>query len=195
MKRWLGIALFSVAMLAPAYARQIGRGSERIEEAETQKNANWKWINFGLLALGLGYLIAKKSPAFFNARSEEIQKAIKDATGLKLDADFRSSEIDRRMATLAEEVQKLRAAAKKDMEREGARIDNETRIALQRIHEHTLREIDSLQHQAALAVREHAIRLATELAITELREHPEQIKQDELIRSFAADVLKERRAA
>ena len=81
------------------------------------------------------------------------------------------------------------------MEREGTRIDHETRVALQRIHEHTLREIESLQHQAALGVREHAIRLATELAITELREHPEQIKQDDLIRSFANDVLKERRAA
>jgi F0F1-type ATP synthase membrane subunit b/b' len=195
MKRWLGIALFCAATLAPLHARQIAKGSEQLEEAENEKNAGWKWVNFGLLVLGLGYLAAKNAPAFFNARSEEIQKAIKDATGLKVDADFRSSEIDRRMATLGEEVQKLRSAAKTAMEREGARIEEETRVTLQRIHEHTLREIESLQRQTALAVREHAIQLATELAITELREHPEQIRQDELIRSFSQNILKEQRAA
>ncbi|HEX6546801.1 MAG TPA: ATP synthase F0 subunit B, partial [Bryobacteraceae bacterium] len=162
---------------------------------ETEKLAGWKWANFALLAAGLGYLFVKKAPAFFNARTEEIQKAIKDAMGLRMDADFRSSEIDKRMATLAEEVQKLRAAAKADMEHEGRRIEAETRDALQRIHEHTLREIESLHQQAALAVREHAVRLATELAVTELRERPGQIDQNELIRAFSEDVLRERRAA
>jgi F0F1-type ATP synthase membrane subunit b/b' len=188
------MALFFVATLAPAYCRQIAK-SEQIEEAETEKLAGWKWVNFALLALGAGYLIAKKAPGFFNARTEEIQKAIKDATGLKLDADFRSSEIDRQMATLGQEVQKLRLTAKADIEREGARIDEETRTALHRIHEHTLREIDSLNHQAAQSVREHAIRLAAELAVTELRDHPEQIEHDGLIASFADDILREHQVA
>lgn len=194
MKRWLWIALFAFVTLAPAYSAQIAQ-SERIEETETEKLAGWKWVNFALLVAGLGYIFVKKAPAFFNARTEEIQKAIKDATGLKMDADFRSSEIDKRMATLAEEVQKLRAAAQSDMEQEGQRIEAETHASLQRIHQHTLREIESLQQQAALSVREHAVRLATELAVTELRERPGQIDQNELIRVFTDDVLKERRAA
>lgn len=194
MRRWLWIGLFAVVTLAPAYSAQIAK-SEKIEEAETEKLAGWKWINFALLVAGLGYLVVKKAPAFFNARTEEIQKAIKDATGLKMDADFRSSEIDKRMATLGEEVQKLHAAAKADMEHEGQRIETETRATLQRIHEHTLREIESLNQQAALAVREHAVRLATELAVTELRERPGQIDQNELIRGFSEDILKERQAA
>jgi F0F1-type ATP synthase membrane subunit b/b' len=194
MKRWLWIGLFVVVTLTPAYSAQIAK-SERMEEAETEKLAGWKWANFALLVAGLGYFFVKKAPAFFNARTEEIQKAIKDATGLKMDADFRSSEIDKRMATLAEEVQKLRAVARADMEHEGQRIEAETRATLQRIHEHTLREIESLNQQAALAVREHAVRLATELAVTELRERPDQIDQNELIRGFSEDVLKERQVA
>jgi F0F1-type ATP synthase membrane subunit b/b' len=194
MRRWLWIGLFAVVTLAPAYSAQIAK-SEKLEEAETEKLAGWKWINFALLVAGLGYFFVKKAPAFFNARTEEIQKAIKDATGLKMDADFRSSEIDKRMATLAEEVQKLRAAAKADMEHEGQRIETETLATLQRIHEHTLREIESLNQQAALAVREHAVRLATELAVTELRERPGQIDQNELIRGFSEDILKERQVA
>jgi F0F1-type ATP synthase membrane subunit b/b' len=194
MRRWGLIALVACSLIRPAHSRQIEK-AERIEEAETEKLAGWKWLNFGLLALGLGYLFVKKAPAFFNARTEEIQKAIKDATGLKLDAEFRSSEIDKRMATLAQEVQKLREAARADMDREGGRIDEETRVALQRLHDHTQREIESLQQQTALAMREHAIRLATDLAISDLRDHPEQIRQDDLIRTFADSVLKERQAA
>lgn len=194
MKRWGLMALLAGSLILPAHARQIEK-AEQIEETETEKLAGWKWLNFGLLALGLGYLFVKKAPAFFNARTEEIQKAIKDATGLKLDAEFRSSEIDKRMATLAQQVQKLREAARTDMDREGGRIDEETRVTLERLHDHTQREIESLQQQAALAMREHAIRLATDLAISDLRDHPEQIRQDDLIRTFADSVLKERQAA
>lgn len=190
IKRSLRIALFVAAVAAPLYSQQR-ESAARQEEAESEKLAGRKWINFALLVAGLGYLIAKKTPAFFNARTEEIQKAIKDATGLKMDADFRSSEIDRRMATLAQEIQKLREAAKADMERESRRIDAETLAALHRIQQHTTQEIESLRHQAALLVRDHAVRLATDLAISRLRDRPEQIKQNELVHAFAANVLKE----
>ena len=30
----------------------------------------WKWINFAILAAGLGYLISKTAPAYFKGRSE-----------------------------------------------------------------------------------------------------------------------------
>jgi F0F1-type ATP synthase membrane subunit b/b' len=190
LKRSLRTALFVLAFITPLYS-QHRETSAQIEEAETEKLAGRKWINFALLAAALGYLIAKKGPAFFNARTEEIQKAIKDATGLKMEADFRSSEIDRRMATLAQEIQKLREAAKADMERESRRIDAETLAALHRIQQHTTQEIESLRHQAALMVRQHAVRLATDLAISRLRDHPEQIDHNGLVHFFAANVLKE----
>jgi F0F1-type ATP synthase membrane subunit b/b' len=113
--------------------------------------------------------------------------------GLKMEADFRFSEIDRRMAGLGAEVQKLRDAAKSELERESKRIESDTRMALHRIQEHTSREIDGLRHQAAMAVRQHAVRLATDLAILNLTDHPEQVNQDEVIRSFASTVLEKGR--
>jgi F0F1-type ATP synthase membrane subunit b/b' len=77
------------------------------------------------------------------------------------------------------------------MERESKRIDAETLAALHRIQQHTTQEIESLRHQAVLAVREHAVRLAADLAISRLRDHPEQIDQNELVHVFAANILKE----
>jgi F0F1-type ATP synthase membrane subunit b/b' len=186
IKRLTRLFLFTLVLLVPLYSQESG---EQQEIAQEERVSGWKWANFAILAIGLGYLISKTAPAFFNARSEEIQKAIKEATGLKVEADFRSSEIDRRMATLAAEVQKMRDEAKLEMERESHRLDEETRTALDRVQQHTTREIEALRHQALLSVRDHAVHLASELAIAHLQDHPEEIDQDQQIHVFATQVL------
>jgi F0F1-type ATP synthase membrane subunit b/b' len=189
-RRLLGMLVFSIALAAPIRPQE---GGAQREAAAEDRLAGWKLINFAILVAGLGYLVVKNAPAFFNARSEEIQRAIKDAMGLKMDAEFRASEMDRRMAGLAAEVQKIRDEAKAEMDRESARIDEETRTALMRIQEHTTREIEALRYQAGLAVREHAVRLATDLAVAHLKDQPESIDREELIHAFTTDVLREAR--
>ena len=79
----------------------------------------WKLINSAIFAVLLGWFLWKYAPRFFNARSADIQRAIKEATGLKLDADYRYSEIDRKMALLGEEVQKMREHARMEVPRRG----------------------------------------------------------------------------
>src|ERR1700756_2411018 len=81
------------------------------ETAAMDKVGIWKLINSAIFAVLLGWFLWKYAPRFFNARSADIQRAIKEATGLKLDADYRYSEIDRKMALLGEEVQKMREQA------------------------------------------------------------------------------------
>jgi F0F1-type ATP synthase membrane subunit b/b' len=189
----LRILIIGVALLAPVYAQEETSAAQR-EEEQVDRLLVWKWINFGILVAGLGYVIAKTAPGFFNARTSEIQKAIKDATGLKVEADFRASEMDRRMATLSAEVQKLRDAAHLELEREKQRIEEETQTALARIHESTHREIDALRQHAAHAVREQAILLASQLAISRLRERPDQVNQSELVRSFSSHLLEQGRS-
>jgi F0F1-type ATP synthase membrane subunit b/b' len=189
----LRILIIGVALLAPVYAQEETSAAQR-EEEQVDRLLVWKWINFGILVTGLGYVIAKTAPGFFNARTSEIQKAIKDATGLKVEADFRASEMDRRMATLSAEVQKLRDAAHLELEREKQRIEEETQTALARIHESTHREIDALRQHAAHAVREQAILLASQLAIARLRERPDQVNQSELVRSFSSHLLEQGRS-
>jgi F0F1-type ATP synthase membrane subunit b/b' len=185
--------VIGAALLAPVYAQEPSSGAER-EEAQEDRLVVWKWINFGILVVGLGYLVSKTAPAFFNARTAEIQKAIKDATGLKVEADFRSSEMDRRLATLSAEVQKLRDEAHAELEREGRRIEVETQTAITRIQESTNREIAALQQQAARLVREQGVRLATELAISRLRERPDEVNQGELIHVFSQQLLQQARS-
>jgi F0F1-type ATP synthase membrane subunit b/b' len=124
----------------------------------------WKLINFAIFAAGLGYVLSKLGPRFFNARSADIQKAIKDATGLKIDADFRYAEIDKRMANLGSEVDKLKAEAKTAMEREHQRLLRDTQEDEEYIRKSTTAEIEALRVEGAREVRSTASQRAFALA-------------------------------
>jgi F0F1-type ATP synthase membrane subunit b/b' len=145
----------------------------------------FKWLNFGIFAGGLGYLVIKKGPAFFSARTADIQKALKDATGLKMEADFRSSEIDRKMATLGAEVQKFRDESKREMEREHERIVRETEAGVQRLQQHFRLEVASLQQNARTELRRHTAELAVSMAASRLRDQLTGDDQGRLIGLFA----------
>ncbi len=120
----------------------------------------WKIINTALFIIGLGYLIAKFAPRFFNARSADIQKAIQDATGLRIEAEFRYSEIDRKMATLPEEIKKMREQAAAEMERAHERFRHETDMEIAHIRKNADAEIEALRLEAAAQVRRHTAQLA-----------------------------------
>lgn len=144
----------------------------------------WKIANTLLFAAGLGYLIAKYAPAFFNARSSEIQKAIQDATGLKIEAEFRSSEIDRKMAGLAEEVKKLREQYAAELEREHQRFRHETEADIAHIHRNVAAEIEALRLEAMRRVRQRTAQLALEVAEHRLQERAGLDREDDLVHDF-----------
>src|SRR5581483_7324992 len=108
----------------------------------------WKVVNTALFVIGLGWLMWKYGPSFFNTRSASIQKAIQDATGLKIEADFRYSEIDRKMAGLADEVRKIRQQAAIELERDHARFREETRLEIEHIHHNVQADIDAFRRRA-----------------------------------------------
>lgn len=129
----------------------------------------YKIFNTLLFAFGLGYLIKKYAPAFFNARSADIQKAIQDATGLRIEAEFRSSEIDRKMATLAEEVRAMRERSNAAMEREHARLIRDAEEERKRIGERVAAEIEALRADGIREVRRYTANAALKEAEARLR--------------------------
>jgi F0F1-type ATP synthase membrane subunit b/b' len=154
------------------------------ETAAMDAVTRWKIANTLIFAIGLGYLIAKYAPAFFNARSSEIQKAIQDATGLKIEAEFRSSEIDRKMAGLAEEVKKLRQQYADELEREHERFRRETDAEVQHIQRNVAAEIEALRLEGTRRVRRHTAQVALELAERRLQERATREPQDDLVQDF-----------
>ena len=158
----LFLALFAGASLLNA--------QEPAKPEPTGRNLVWEIANFAIFAGGIGYLLAKYGPAFFNARSADIQRAIQEATGLKLNADLRYSEIDRKMANLSVEVGKLRAEAQQEMEREHQRMIAQTRDEVAYIQHSTAAQIDALRTEGADNLRAHATHEALARAEARLRE-------------------------
>jgi F-type H+-transporting ATPase subunit b len=145
----------------------------------------WGGLNFLIFAVAFGYALVKLGPAFFNARSADIQKAIKDATGLKIDADFRYSEIDKRMANLPGEVEKLKAEARANMDRVHERLLRETREEEERIKASTAAEIEALRGEGIQQVRLTAAQRAFGLAEKRLMERFAGSDSDDLLHDFA----------
>ena len=171
----LGALLF---LVSPLHAQQEG------EPSGLDAVTRWKWANTLIFAAALGYLIAKTAPRFFNARSFEIQKAIKDATGLKIEAEFRSSEIDRKMATLSEEVNRLKAVSAAEMEREHQRIRRDTEAEIAHIQHHIEAEMNAFRSIGVRQIRQHTANLALDLAERRLGERLSGSNQDALLQDF-----------
>ena len=131
-RRLLHLALAAGLLVAAGQYRLWAQESTKSDTAEQESSSDstWKIVNFAIFAAALGFALVKYAPGFFNARSADIEKAIKDATGLKMDADFRYSEVDRKMANLAGEVDKLRAQSKAEMDREHQRLLAQTKYEL-----------------------------------------------------------------
>ena len=172
-------ALFLLAGVAPLYAQETPQ-----EVAAFNAVTIWKIINFSIFAAVIGYAVMKYAPRFFNARSADIQKAIKDATGLKLEADYRYSEIDRKMATLADEVRRLREQAKRDLDREHERFRREAQLEIDHINRNVANEIDAFTREAVSEVRRHTAQLALGLAERRLQDRFKDGEPEELIHDF-----------
>jgi F-type H+-transporting ATPase subunit b len=183
--KWSTLTLFAGLILLPVLANAQNAAQHRESETqEVDQLMKWEVINFAIFAIGLGFVIVKTAPAFFNARSADIQRAIKEATGLKMEADLRYSEVDRKMANLAGEMEKIRAEAKAEMQREHERMLNETKQEIEHIHRNVAAESEGLQAEGALKVRQHTTHLALALAERRLRDRFTGANADDLLQDF-----------
>lgn len=174
-------AVALAVLFAPhAAAQQMTPQQIAILDAITR----WKVINTAIFVLGLGWALWKYAPAFFEARSADIQKAIKDATGLKIEADFRYSEIDKKMANLAAEKKRLEQQADAEMEREHQRILRETEAEIEHIHRNVEAEREALRKEGSERLQRHTARLALELAERRLREQFAAPDTGDLLQDF-----------
>ncbi len=150
---------------APAASAQSEKELQAIDRVTPLK-----WANTLIFAAGLGYLIYRYGPPFFNARSADIQKAIKDATGLKLEGEFRRSEADKKMATLPAEIEKIRRQHEESLAREHDRVLRETEAEIQHIHANITAEIDGLRQDGTRRIRQHTAQSAIDLARQKLQD-------------------------
>jgi F-type H+-transporting ATPase subunit b len=148
----------------------------------------WKWVNFLILAGGLGYLISKSAPAFFAQRSKEIEESLLDAAKAKQDAEARAAAIEKRLATLDREVEGLRQTARAETAAEGERLSLETERHLQRIQQQAAQEIELMTNAARADLHKYSALLALELAEQRIHSRLTKDVQEELVDGFLQDL-------
>jgi len=172
----LALLLTSLVLLVCPVMAQDGEAVEHAdtvehaEEAEHDNVTAWKALNFGLLALVLGYFLRKPAKQYFSGRTAEIRQGIHEAAKLREEAEVRAAEMERRLANLETEIRELRASARDEMVAEEERLRAGTEQALSRLRERSQQEIASATRAARQQLRTEAAQLALGLARGIVRE-------------------------
>ena len=153
-------------------------------EAENLRYTGWKWANFAILAIVLGYLIKKTAPPFFRSRSEAIQRELAEAHRLRQDAETRVARIEMRMSTLADEIQQIRQEAHAEMAKERDRILKDTDQHIARLRSQAQQEIEALSKHATQDLKAQAAELAVGLAGERIRGRMSDRTDAELVHRF-----------
>jgi F-type H+-transporting ATPase subunit b len=148
----------------------------------------WRWANFGILALGAGYLLAKHLPPFFKARTTDIQKDITEAQLTKQTAEKRATEMDARLNSLGADIEKFRSQSRIEMEQEANRIRQETAEQIEKLQRQAAQEIESAGSLASRELREYAAKLALDLAEQRIRTRLDANTEAGLVDDFTKDL-------
>jgi len=177
MKRVLVLVMLGAATLAAA---------ETAGPAEV--SPIWKWANFAILAVGLGYLMAKSLPPLFASRTKEIQKGISESQQMRMDAERRSAEMDARLNALGADIEKFKTQSAAEMQQESERISRETLAQIKKIEQQAAVELESVGKTARRQLKEYAAELAMGLAEERLRARIDGATESALVDDFVRDL-------
>ncbi len=182
MKRVLHLifAALIVAVALPAAEEAKGREEDHL--------VLWKVANFVLLAGGLGYVIYKKGGPFFAARGDGIRRGLEDAARANREAQERYAEMERRLANLGAEIEKLKTQAREESGAEGERMRGETERALQKVREQMEQDVANAAKAARHELRVYAAEMAISLAERRIRERLTPDSESALLGAMLKDL-------
>jgi len=169
MKRLIFTALALLLFVKfPAAAQEHETEAQKVRESQgvTEKGPNvfWGWLNFAILAGGLGYVIKKNAGPYFAQRSLEIRKGMAEAETARAASDAKVAEVDRRLANLQADIEALRRNAQQEAEADAERVRREAAAELAKIQSHLADEIAAAAKSATLELRRYSANLALALA-------------------------------
>lgn len=187
MKKLVWAAALAAAFVICAPAQEPPKESSK----ETAKNAEpeddmlgWKWANFALLAGGLGFMMSKSLPKFFESRNREIKESIAEAATMKTAAFTKVAAIEQKVAGAATEIERMRGQLKTEMTTEGQRIQQETERIVARIHEQAKQEIEYATKASRQELKKFSAALAIEIATARIQGRMTEATQNALIADF-----------
>jgi F-type H+-transporting ATPase subunit b len=193
LKRRVVLTLAVGLLVAPSMLPQeTSQGSQTSREAEQGDPwIWWKWANFLILAGGLGYLISKSAPAFFEGRSKEILQGIEDGAKALQAAQARAAAVELRLAGIPKEIDRLRSDARTELAAESQRIQGETARHIQKLQQQATQEITLMTRASRAELRRYSADLALQLAEQRIRSRMTAETQNGLLDGFLNDLRRE----
>jgi F-type H+-transporting ATPase subunit b len=177
MRRLIACLVFAAAL---ALSQEATKGTPEAAEP----GMGWQLANFAILAVFLGYMIAKNAPKFFQARSEQIERELAEAAKAKREGEERVAEMERRIARLADEIERMRTNMRTEIAAEGERIRTETERHIRRIRAQSEQEIENMIKSARRELQKYSAELALKMAGEQLQGRITRDVENNLVTSF-----------
>jgi len=133
-----------------------------------QADLAFEVTNFGLLAIAIGYALAKMLPQQIRDRNTAIQKHLVEARTATEEAGARLHSVEQRLGKLDGEIAAMRAQAEQDWARDEARIKAAVEDEKRKILAAAEQEIVAATSHAQKALQQYAAELAIEQAARKL---------------------------
>jgi F0F1-type ATP synthase membrane subunit b/b' len=147
-----------------------------------------KWLNFAILAAGLGYLAIKIGGPALRSQQAAILDQLGAASRRAEAAGAEAAEIDRKVSGLGAEVANIRQRAEAEMAAEVQRFETETAQMLAKLQQAADIEIASAAKHARQQIKATATQLALDLAVQKLRTRITPATQSALVARFVGQL-------
>lgn len=144
----------------------------------------YKWLNFAILAGGLGYLVAKFGLPALRGQQASILKKLDEAQKKAAETERHTRAVEDKVAGLEREIEALRRRAAEEMTAEARMVEEETRRLLEKVDQQAQMEIASAVDHAKKDLRALAADLAIGLASRRLADEVAQGAQEKLVDRF-----------
>lgn len=188
MKR-LRILFARVALLLFVAALPLV-AQENATPPEANSTVGWifRWVNFAIVFGVIAYYAVKKGGPYFRNNADTIAGKIAEGARAREAAEQRKRDVQAKLARLDEEVEQMRAAAKRDSEAEIQRLRAMARDDAQRIDRAAQAEIAAAERASRLELKALAARLTVERAESLLKTELDPANDAALVRAFVGDL-------
>jgi F0F1-type ATP synthase membrane subunit b/b' len=165
---------------APAFAQEGA--------TESPVGRTFRWLNFVVVLVIFGWVIAKFGGPTFRNRAAAISEKIAEGARAREAAERQRQEIRAKVANLQNEIEQLRVQGKRDAEDEARRLRDAVRSESEKIEQAAFVEIEAAARAARLELKALGARLSIQLAEAMLRQELTPQAEAKLFRSFVGEL-------
>jgi F-type H+-transporting ATPase subunit b len=153
--------IFLVLLLLPFLISMVSADEEH---SSNFRDFIGKTVNFIVLFGGLAYFLYKPVRNFLQKRSLEIEQGLKEAGDAQREAELKLREVNARLATLEDEIEKLKKEAEIEGRKERERVIQLAQQEAERIKYFAKQEIEMLMRAGIKDLKQYTAELASALA-------------------------------